>query len=153
MWGATPYVHVDKNGVVTVDSSINSHLSASEVAIVEKYVAQYNSLPSSQKLPRYGGTPGTSETGVTPHILGCNQYFYITGEWWGERIYLNHCMIFVAYTLGVGALIATFLPTAGIASGIVALYLAALYISDTNCGNRGAYLDDVFGVYVVNAIC
>ena len=150
---ATPYVHVDKNGVVTVDSAINSHLSADEVVIVKKYVAQYNSLSHNQKLPRYGGIAGASKTGVTPSILGCNQYAYQTHEWWGVRIYLNHCAIFIAYTFGIGAILGTLVPTAGIASVVIGLYMAALYIADTNCGNRGAYIDSIFGVIAVNAVC
>ena len=150
---ATPYIHIDKNGVVTIDSSISSHLSKAEVTIVEKYVAQYNNLPSSQKQPHSSGTSVTSKTGVAPNIFGCNQYVYVSHFWWGTRYYLNDCLINTLAAGGIGALIGGIWNLLAPVVSVIDIYVSLLVFSDKNCGNRGAYFDMVFGVPVVNAVC
>ncbi len=139
---ADPYVHI-VNHVAVIDSQIGEHLSADDVSQVEKAINFYNSLPlTTRQHPHASGT-------LSPRSGEGYQWYYNV-YWWGVRIWINTVAaqnfgIFIGAAGGaIGAAVGGIIGATGgaIIGGIVggvSGYITSIY--DTQCGNRGVFID------------
>ncbi len=169
--GLSVTVHISSKHKATIDSDIRKDLSAGEVALVEKSVETYNSLPDSSKVT-VPASVASFHGMVLPNDScpdGSGRIYGPFGYWWGQAMTLNHCLITQLWTIvyiagstaGVGSLICA-LGTAGacaVVEGIAGIYIAAtvtaLNSADGQCNNRGANLNVAWAAPVpwVNAVC
>jgi hypothetical protein len=171
---AENHVRVSDDLVASIEGDLSESLPPHLALMVERAVEVYNGLPldwrqmepgDRQEEPE-GPLIGRADEGPCVPVLSPS-YF-----WWGERIFVNHCLIAtiaVWIQAGVGfagiiALIAglmnpvvTSVLAAATVVGIVAsIYLAALQACDTYCGDQGANINALWfppGIYWVSTIC
>jgi hypothetical protein len=147
---ANPYVHV-VNYVAYIDSSINKHLSASDIAMVKSSVHYYNSL--TLKARQFHGTLQLSAKSLHSQVVtpnsACNWNLYVAGTSWtgAVTVHLSYCLAKeTSEGLGIDAAIAAALaaifPPALAIAALVGVYLfynsAALGTDADECGD-GAY--------------
>lgn len=160
---AEPYLTFSDDSTVSSDDKLRGSLLPNFAMIVERSVAIYNELPAEWRQRRELPSRGErSERG-----RACTRAATVAYYWWGERIFLNDCMVndlegMLAAQVGGATLFAVLVSgglapiAAGVAAGILGLYIAALVWANQTCGGQGAYINALWfppGVYWVSTIC